>query len=168
MLNQRNERRIRTRGAIIERALGLDIGPGLDREETLEAVDIALSRIEGVLAGIEEAKAGAANTDSRFAFRQFMARLRKPIAEQEGRVQVVENSAFMQIRSLVNGHRIYVSKGKVVVGRVDSTLPLGYVPGSMHPQHYNGSIRSWIPADIEPVSKAIELLGMEKLPPLRN
>ena len=151
-----------TRGASIERALGLDAGPGLDREKKLVVIDSALSRIETILTEMEAEQ--ASKTDGRFAFRQFMARLRRPILEQLGRVEVAEHSAFMQIRSRVNGHRIYISKGKLVIGRVDSTLPVGYVPGAVVPKHRNGNIRSWIPADVEVVSKAIELLGMKRLP----
>ena len=163
MLNQRSDRSTK-RGAIIERALGLDIGPGLDREETLSAIDVALSRIDGVLAELgSERESGS---DSRFAFRKFMDRLRRPIASQGERVEVLEGSAYMQIRSRVNGHRIYISKGKTSVGRVESTIPLGYINGSIQPTHHNGNIKSWMPAEVGLVSKAIELLGMERLPTL--
>ena len=164
MLNQRNERRIKTRDMIIERALGLDIGPGLDQEETLSAVDHALLKLERVLATMEAER--AVGPDSSFAFRQFMERLRDPIAAQGGRVTVIENAAFMQIRSAVNGHRLYISKGKTAVGRIESTIPLGYVEGAIAPKHPNGGIRSWIPADVESVSQTIGLLGMERLPAL--
>jgi len=129
------------------------------RERALSEIDSALSRIEGLLTELK-----GEGPDSGFAFRKFMDSLRPAITRLGTRVEVVENSAFMQIRSAVNGHRIYISKGKVVVGRIDSTIPLGYVEGSVPPKHHNGNIRSWIPADTEAVSKAIELLGMSSLP----
>jgi hypothetical protein len=151
-----------SRNGIIESALGLDIGPGLSKEQTLDAVDKALTRIEAILTEMEartEPEAREERESSRAAFRRFMDELRGPISRQRGRVRVSETLGFMKITSLVNGHRLYISKGKVRVGRVDSTLPLGLVPGAVRPTYHNGKIASWLPANAEAVGKAIEVLG---------
>lgn len=154
----------KSRMGIIERALGLDIGPRLSTEQTLDAVDMALARIEAILAEME-GRGHPKREDGREAFLQFMEVLRGPLARQEDRVRVSETSGFVKLTSLVNGHRVYVSKGKLRVGRVDCTLPPGLVPGSVRPTYYNGRIASWLPADTVSVAKAIELLGDSDIPP---
>lgn len=153
-----------SRTGIIERALGLDIGPGLNTEQTLDAVDKALARIEAILAEMEGRGRATKEEDGREAFIRFMEALKAPLARQRGRVSVSETSGFVKLTSLVNGHRIYVSKGKLRVGRIDSTLPLGMVPGSVRPTYYNGRIASWLPADTRSVARAIELLGNRDIP----
>lgn len=152
---------------IVERALGLDIGPRLNKREALDAIDAALTRIEAMLAELESSSEGLrplGTPDSRVAFQRFMEALRAPLSRQGERISLSETSSFVKLTSRVNGHRIYVSKGKLRVGRVDSTLPLGMVPGSVRPTYHNGRIASWLPADTGAVGLAIEMLGNADIP----
>lgn len=154
---------------IIGRALGLDIAPRLSIEQTLDAIDDALRRIDAIMAelGDRQGTGGAtATAPERTAFRRFMASLVAPLARQGKRLRVTETGTHVKIESLVNGHRLYVSKGKVRVGRVDSTLPPALIPGAVRPTHHNGRIVSWIPTTPEHVTAAIELLGTEGIPSL--
>ncbi len=86
---------------------------------------------------------------------QFMAKLR-PIIELAGhRIKVTENKSWVKI---VGQHdKIYVARGKLKVGRVESTLTPDVVLGSVAPpqERENGLIKSWIPADSMAVGEAI-------------
>lgn len=90
---------------------------------------------------------------------QFMAKLR-PIIKLAGvRLAVTDNKSWVKI---VGQHdKVYISKGKLSVGRVESTLAPDVVEGSVAPpeDRDNGRIRSWIPADTTSVSAAIRYIA---------
>ncbi len=144
--------------------LNLKIGPGFDRERTLKAIDGAVARIETILRDMAEAERAERNMT---AFERFMHSLRATLEQAGPLLSVRSNVSWIKIESRVNGHKIYVSKGKVAVGRVDSTLPAELVPGAKRAETYNGRIASWIPADVERVKNAIDLLVDDRMEPLK-
>ncbi len=151
----------------IERVLGVNILPEMDREQVLDAVDSALARIELIMKTVDERSHGGDGRErERHAFHRFMDALKGPLTRYGARIEVRENRNFVKLESKINGHRVYINKGKVKVGRVDTTLPTNLIPGAVRPTHINGRIMSWIPATVQSVTLAIELLGMTEIPQL--
>lgn len=141
--------------------LNLKVGPGYDREKALRAIDQAVSQIESILGDMEVQDRRA---QSKAAFHRFMVNLGPAMTSVAGKIRIQHNVSWIKIESLVNGHKVYISKGKLAVGRVDSTLPPNLVSGARHAGRYNGRISSWIPADVESVGRAILLLGSYDVP----
>lgn len=103
----------------------------------------------------------------RLGLPEFMARLQGVLKQVGKRVSVSENASFMKLESQVNGHKIYLSKGKTVVGRVESTLGVDQVNGAVAAERPNGRIQSWIPADVNAVAEGIRRLASDKTEPVR-
>lgn len=93
------------------------------------------------------------------AFQGFMARLAEAIDRGGRTLHVTENAAWVKIESTKNGHKIYISKGKNQVNRVESTLPPEIITGATEPGRPNGRIASWIPAEVGAVEEAIDALS---------
>lgn len=128
-----------------------------ERERTLRVIDNALSRIEHIMDGMRAEERTPA------AFEEFMAALAKPLRRAGDSIRVKDNVTWVKIEGK-NGHKVYISKGKKVVGRVDSTLPSSMIPGAKPAEKYNGKIITWLPATVRAVSLAIELLSDPTLP----
>lgn len=142
----------------------IQIGPGYDRERALKAIDTTLARIDRVLADME---AQDKRESTSRAFERFMVNLSPSLRGMDSLVKIENNVSWIKVQSLVNGHKVYISKGKLAVGRVDSTLPPDLLPGALHPTRYNGRIASWLPADVKVVARAIMLLGSEQVTPIK-
>lgn len=143
----------------------LRIGPGYNREAALSAIDRAVGQIERILADMEVQDKRQANDA---AFQRFMVELAPALKGLGDRIRIQHNVSWIKIESMVNGHKVYISKGKLAVGRIDSTLPPDLVPGARHAGRYNGRIASWLPADPDSVSKAITLLGSEQVKAMKK
>src|SRR5687767_6657713 len=96
---------------------------GRGREEVYRSAERAISRIEKIMGRAESEDWPM--TESQAAFRRFMAKLGEAIDEVGPAVEVTQNVAWVKIQSLRSGH-----KGKLAVGRIDSTLPPELVPGA--------------------------------------
>lgn len=154
-----------TNGSDLHSLYDLRIGPGYDRGAALAAIDKAVGQIERILADMEKQD----HTEStRVAFQRFMLDLAPALKGMGDRIRVQHNVSWIKIESMVNGHKVYISKNKLAVGRVDSTLPPELVPGARHAGRYNGRISSWLPADVGAVSEAIVLLGSEQIRSLKK
>ncbi len=107
---------------------------------------------------------------SRPAFEQFMASLREPISRAGDRVRVSEIAGWVKIEGM-QGHKVYIAKTVTGVSRVESTLDPRLISGARPPDagRRNGRIASWLPARIETVGEAIELLSqLDEPPPART
>ena len=140
---------------------------GRNRDEFYRSAERAVAQIEMIMGTVESDRDRDGITESQAAFRQFMAALQAAIEEVGPAVEVSQTVGWVKIESMRNGHKVYVSKGKLAVGRIDSTLPPGLVTGSQKPGRYNGRIASWLPADTGAVAEAIRLLADSSLKPLR-
>ncbi len=116
-----------------------------------------LHRISDILMGMSHTPVD----DPRRSFREFIGRLRGPIGDQEGRLEVRERPLRVDIRSLVNGHRVRISCGKLAAGRVETSFPPGCIADASPPTVPSVGTRSWIPADVSSVIEAIGLLGSD-------
>jgi len=92
------------------------------------------------------------------AFEAFMAKLQDAIKRAGDRVEVNDLDGWVKIEGVQNGHKIYVSKTKTVVNRVESTLDPDLIRGAT-PRSGNGRIASVLPADTRSVGEAIGLLA---------
>jgi len=99
------------------------------------------------------------------AFEEFMAALQDAIQSAGNGIRVTDNRGWVKIESTVNGHKVYVAKGKTAVNRIESTLDPNQLSGATEPDRDNGLIRSHLRAEIEVVSQAISLLVDEDIPP---
>ncbi len=104
--------------------------------------------------------------EHRLAYEEFIAKLEPIIRNLGSKVTMTPNKSFIKFESRVNGHRLYISKGKTAVGRVECTLPPGSVDGATEPDRPNGRIASWLPVNHEVVGAALEKLGDEAEPPM--
>ncbi len=95
---------------------------------------------------------------SRMSFEQFMAALQDPIRRAGPKIRVTEITGWIKIEGQ-QGHKLYVSKTKTGVSRVESTLSPEMIDGALPPDRRNGRIASWIPAQVGPVADAIDLLA---------
>ncbi len=93
------------------------------------------------------------------AYQEFLRRLQPAIDKAGDAISVIENKAWVKIESLVNGHRLYVAKGKTLVGRVESTLPPHFFRDAIRPDRDNGRIASWLPVEVRAVAEAIGVLA---------
>lgn len=91
-------------------------------------------------------------------FDMFMERLRPVMEPLLPWLLVVDNRTWTKVESLRSGHRVYISRGKLAVGRVETTLEPELVPGSLRPPRPNGLIRSFLPADTGAVGQAIRIM----------
>lgn len=92
------------------------------------------------------------------AFEQFMAALKDPLRRAGKRVRVTEIKGWVKIEGQ-QGHKVYISKTKTGVSRVESTLDPSMIEGAQPPDRPNGRIASWIPAYPDVVGEAIGLLA---------
>ena len=138
----------------------LKVGGAVDKDHALKVIELSIARIEHLLAELETG-------EGRIAFKRFMSYLQDPLTKVKGMVRIKNNASWVKIESILNGHRIYISKGKVAVGRVDSTLPPELIEGAKAPGRRNGRIASWIPAEPAAVAAAIQLLGSSTIKPLK-
>lgn len=104
------------------------------------------------------ARAGNRRTDGHAAFEEFMDELSPSIQRGGNRLRVTLNEGYVKIESLHNGHKVYIAKGVTTVSRVESTIPPSMLDGAAEPDRPNGRIASWIRADVQSVSKAIDFL----------
>jgi hypothetical protein len=114
---------------------------------------------------------GGGGGGTRAAFEEFMAQLNGVLRKAGDNLTVTEHARWVKIESKVNGHKIYVAKGKNQVNRIESTLPPELVPGAVDPDRKNGRIASYIPADPKAMATAIRALvqSEERIrPPLRG
>lgn len=155
---------------VLAATFGLEFGPRRDRESVLNLIEQVVARVERVLREMEmeDGEREERATEGQVAFERFMARLKAPIEAAHGRVSVKSNVAWIKIESRVNGHKVYISKGKFNVGRVDSTIPHELILGARRAPEGNGRIASWLPADEQTVAEAIELLGDDRMDPLQK
>lgn len=131
----------------------------------LKALSDAIARIERILVHIEDRDKSRATVEreERTAFERFMFGLRDTMKEVSPMVKVKSNVSWIKIESLVNGHKIYISKGKLSVGRVESTMPTWMINGAIRPGFKNGKISSWLPPTVDAVKQALKLLIDPKL-----
>lgn len=137
-------------------------------EEVISQAEVALSLLEETDGKTPAAppKARPNPRGDRMSFDAFMDALEGALSRSVQRVRVTAGSSFVKLESVRNGHRVYISKGKLAVGRVDSTLPPESIPGAKSPGFRNGKIASWLPPEPDAVAKAIELLASDSLIPL--
>lgn len=131
-----------------QRAQAHAIGPG------------ALATGHG-LAGGGRAREGAT------AYAAFVEGVRDLVGKKTwSQIDVLDQSAWVQIKG--RRGRIYVAKTTGVVSRVESTLRPEEVPhyptpegvvGASEPDRPNGSIRSWLWADMGLVAEAVKVIA---------
>lgn len=131
--------------------------------DAAEAVVVALesgaTMEDTVVTDVDESgMSGQAGGGSKVAFEEFMAQLEGVIRKAGDNIDVTEHSRWVKIESRKNGHKVYISKGKNQVSRIESTLPPNLVPGSVEPDRKNGRIASYLPPDPKAVSVAIRQL----------
>lgn len=133
-----------------------------------EAVVVALESgdVDATLTEMEESVGAQERTASQAAFEEFMAELAGVLKKARDSVSVTEHARWVKIEGVKNGHKVYVSKGKNQVNRIESTLPPNLIPGATEPDRKNGRIASYIPADPKAVATAIRQLVQydEKIP----
>jgi hypothetical protein len=168
-MNQMSQKKVPRRrdtvGKIIDMATRGEIVAFLptktvDRGEALRLLAESISKCERLMALLERERP----TEDRSAYAAFMRRLAPTLEECGERLRVTPNVTWLKIEGMTTGHRVYISKGKFAVNRVDSTLPPEVVPGAVTPTNRNGRIASWLPADAETVAYAIRLISAPKLP----
>jgi hypothetical protein len=92
------------------------------------------------------------------AFEAFMAALDSAIKKAGPAIHVSENAGWVKIEGPTQ-QRIYITKTKTLVNRVETTLAPELIEGAEAvPVGSNGKIASRLPADPEIVSEAIRLL----------
>lgn len=137
----------------------------VDKRDLMRDLAKSIADAERLLALIEQAPAVQ---EERMAFHAFMSRLEPTIRECSDRVKVISNVSWIKIEGLTTRHKVYISKGKLAVNRVDSTLPPEAVPGAVVPTGKNGRIASWLPADAESVAYAVRLISSDETPPRKK
>lgn len=122
-----------------------------------EAAQAASDAVDAVSQAIESGAVKPTN-EGKVAFEEFMAKMAGTLKKAGNSVEVSEKAGWIKIESTKNGHKIYVSKGKNKVSRIESTLSPDLVEGATEPDRRNGRIASLIPANTEAVESAIDHL----------
>lgn len=103
------------------------------------------------------------------AFEEFLAAIQPTLDRAGNKVRIEELTGWLKIEGVDSKERVYVAKGKRNVNRVTCTLSPDQVEGATAPTVPNGLIQSWLPAEPEAVSHAIELIaGIEPAKPSRR
>ena len=140
------------------------------RKPTRENLEKALETVRnaaehGVVAEITDQDIAEAP----MAFEAFMGRLNAVLARYADSLKVTELEGWMKIEG-PQGHKIYITKTKTVVNRVESTLDPDLIKGA-EASTGNGRIASVLPATTKAVAEAVRLLATLKeaiRPPARG
>lgn len=127
------------------------------------AADAALAVVEGGglgPAGSGEVIATLSDQDvaeAPMAFEAFMGKLGDVLKRAGESVRVTELEGWIKIEGK-QGHKVYITKTKTVVNRVESTLDPDLIKGAT-PMAGNGRIASVLPPNTRAVGEAIKLLA---------
>jgi hypothetical protein len=132
--------------------------PVVGKKPTRDDLDKAIETVRaaagvGVVAEISDQEMA----EGPLAFEAFMSKLDSTIRKYSDRVKITELEGWMKIEGR-QGHKVYITKTKTVVNRVESTLDPDLIKGAT-PMAGNGKIASVLPATVRAVNEAIQLLA---------